>query len=118
MFVRPRFEDLQWDVRNPWKSIKGIERWFYQGGMAPSTSFLEALLESDGDADKAWSTLEAQGVAIRVLADSYDKGMRPPRVSRSAMIDRGEVALTRSIPRDNLIREGRVESLAFIPQHA
>lgn len=116
MFVRPRYEDLQWDLR-PWKMVKNIERWFYQGGMAPSTSFLEALLESDGDADKAWSMLEDQGVATRVLTDSYDKGMRPPRVSRSAMIDRGEVALTRSIPRDNLIREGRVESLAFIPQH-
>jgi len=116
MFVRPRSEDLQWDLHNPWKSIKDLEQWFYQGGMAPSTSFLEALLKSDGDADKAWSMLEEQGVAIRVLADSYDKGIGPLRVSRSAMIDRGEVALTRSIPKDNLIREGRIKSLVFIPQ--
>lgn len=77
--------------------------------------WLKAVLEwgddtvKDGNMAKVWTKLEEQGKVSRVLQDSEERD--PPEVNRNALIGDEELKFTKSIPRSNIIREGRVEKI-------
>lgn len=68
-------------------------------------AWAKALLDSNGDKDKACMALEKKGLFLRL-----DESIMPTRF-RFPMIGNDELALMRRIPKENIVRRGRVTSL-------
>jgi len=95
MKVKP--DRIMWVISN--------DVWMLARGEGNPWSWGEALLENDGDREKASLALEEKGVFVRL-----DKNILPSQF-RFPVIGKDEVGLLRNIPFKNIIRRGRVTSM-------